>query len=481
MECPPRFGTPRSPERATLGPAVGMLAAMLGTPLMEWQQYVADVVLEIDPETGELVYDEYLLTVPRQSGKTTFILAKASHRCSAGKFFGRDQQVAYAAQTKLKATEKFEKEYARAIGKANRLKAKIRTGNQKVDIRYANGSVFAVESVTEKSGHGSVLDEAFIDEAFSQPDNRMEQAFEPAMITRRNKQLGVTSTAGWLDGSPYLWGKVVVGRKVVADGVRRGTAFFEWSAPDDADPGDEQVWLDTMPALHRPDCPKTCKRHTVAISTIRSLYDKAVRSGKLSDFCRAYLNQWKVKPKEAQETALGDWSSCFVAVPTVEPKPLALGIGGSLDRGHVSFGTSAQMDGRILLAQVDRREGTDWVVAEAIRIQREHDIPILMCEKGPIADLADDIRAAGGTVTQVKFEQYVAACAGIFDGVRYRTVSHLNHADLNEAVLAARWKLVNDRRVLGRKESEGDIDLVEAVTLAHQAAEANYDVMQSAW
>lgn len=448
-----------------------MLAAMLGTPFMEWQQHVADVILEVDPKTGDLVYDEYLLTVPRQSGKTTLILAKASHRCSAGKFFGREQQVAYAAQTKLKATEKFEKEYARAIGKANRLKAKTRTGNQKVDIRYANGSVFAVESVTEKSGHGSVLDEAFIDEAFSQQDNRMEQAFEPAMITRRNKQLGVTSTAGWLDGSPYLWGKVLVGRKLVADGIRRGTAYFEWSAPDDADPGDEQVWQDTMPALHRPDCAKTCKRHTVTVATIRSLHDKAVRSGKLSDFCRAYLNQWKVKPKEGQETALGDWIGCSVAVPDKAPTPLALGIGGSLNRGHVSFGTCAELHGRTLLAQVDRREGTDWVAAEAVRIQREYDIPIFMCEKGPIADLADDIDEAGGTVTRVKFEEYVTACAEMFDAVRYHTVCHVNHPELNEHVLAARWKLVTDRRVLGRKESEGDIDLVEDVTLAHWGAQ----------
>ena len=83
LSCPPRFGTPRSPERQTLGPAVGILAAMLGKPLMEWQQYVADVLLEIDPETGELAYNEWLLTVPRQSGKTTFLLAKNSHRCMA--------------------------------------------------------------------------------------------------------------------------------------------------------------------------------------------------------------------------------------------------------------------------------------------------------------------------------------------------------------------------------------------------------------
>lgn len=443
---------------------------MLGTPLMEWQQYVADVVLEIDPETGELVYDEYLLTVPRQSGKTTFILAKASHRCSAGKFFGPEQQVAYTAQTKLKATEKFEKEYARAIGKANRLKARVRTGNVKVDIRYPNGSVFGVESGTEKSGHGSVLDEAFIDEAFSQQDNRMEQAFEPAMITRRNKQLGVTSTAGWLDASPYLWGKVTVGRKLIADGVCRGTAYFEWSAPEDADPGDEAVWLACMPALHRPDCPKNCKRHTVALSTVRSLYDKAARSGKLSDFCRAYLNQWKPKPKEAQETALGDWGGCVVDVPDVPPHPLAVGASCSLDREWVSIAACADLDGRMLLAQVARREGTDWLAEELVRIQRENSCAIALSAKGPLSDMIEKVEKLGGRVDVANFDDFVNACASLADGVRDRTVAHLNHRDLNESVEGARWRLINSRRVLSLRDSEADGAMVEAATLALWAA-----------
>lgn len=445
---------------------------MLGTPLMEWQQYVADVILEIDPETGDLVYDEYLLTVPRQSGKTTFILAKASHRCSAGKFFGTDQQVAYSAQTKLKATEKFEKEYARAIGRANRLKARIRTGNQKVDIRYSNGSIFGVESGTEKSGHGSVLDEAFIDEAFSQQDNRMEQAFEPAMVTRRNKQLGVTSTAGWSDTSPYLLGKVTVGRKLVADGVTRGTAYFEWSAPDHADAGDEAVWLACMPALHRPDCPKACKRHTVAISTIRSLYDKAMRSGKLSDFCRAYLNQWKPKPREAQETALGDWAGCRIPVPEVEPAPLAIAAACSLDREWTSIGACAEVDGKMLLSQVRRDKGTDWVAEELVRIQRERDCEIALARKGPLSDMVEKVEALGGRVANggTDFDAYVHACAGLADGVRARSVAHLSHPDLNEAVEGARWKWVNDRRVLSRRDSETDVAMLEAVTLAFGAS-----------
>jgi hypothetical protein len=326
-----------------------------------------------------------------------------------------------------------------------------------------------------------VLDEAYIDEAFSQTDNRMEQAFGPAMITRPNKQLGVVSTAGWLDASPYLWGKVQVGRQLIRDGVRRGTAYFEWSAAEDADPGDESVWLETMPALHRPDCPHGCKRHLVTLAAIRSEYEKATRSGKMSDFKRSYLNLWQQKPREAEETALGDWAGCAVAIPDVVPAPLALGIGGDLEREWVSFATAATLEDRTLLAKVDRRHGTDWVAAEAVRIQREHNIPILMCEKGPIADLAADIEDLGGVVKRVKFEEYVTACAAIFDGVRYRTIAHVNHEDLNNSVEAARWHTVNDRRVLGRKESEGDISMIEGATLAFYEAAANYDVLTSAY
>ena len=103
-----------------------MVAAMLGTPFMEWQQYVADVLLEIDPDTGELAYTDWTLTVPRQSGKSTLLLAKASHRCSATGFFGPGQQIAYTAQTQKKAADKFAKEYQTAIDLAPRLRAKVR-------------------------------------------------------------------------------------------------------------------------------------------------------------------------------------------------------------------------------------------------------------------------------------------------------------------------------------------------------------------
>ena len=490
MTCPPRFGTARSPERKTLGPAAGLLAAMLGKPLMEWQQYVLDVLLEIDPETGELAYDEWVLTVPRQSGKTTLVLVKNSHRCMATRFFGPNQQVAYAAQTKLKATEKFEKDYALAIKQAARAapafkQVLVRTGNVKVDIRYPNGSTWAVESGTEKSGHGSTLDAADIDEAFSQVDNRLEQAFSPAMVTRVNRQLGVVSTAGWEDASPYLLGKVQVGRKAVADGLRRGLAYFEWSAPEDADPGDESVWLACMPAVHRPDCDPGCKRHTVRVETIRAEYARALRENKLTEFCRAYLNQWKPKPRPGDETALGNWSACGEGFTDRNPLPPVAAIGVSVSKGRDSaaIGGAGWLGDVPVVSMVDARPGVEWAKAEASRIAVQYGVPVAVLVSGPAGEkFADDIEASGAQVLRARLAEYVTACDEIYDRVTARRVLHPNDSALNDSVIGARWRPCGDgRRVFGWKASESDLAPTEAVTLALWAAQqgATYDVLDS--
>lgn len=464
-----------------------MVAAMLGTPLMEWQQYVADVLLEIDPDTGELWYTDWTLTVPRQSGKSTLILAKASHRCSATGFFGPDQQIAYTAQTQKDAAAKFAKEYQAAIKRAPRLRAKVRANNERSDIRYPNGSSFGVNSTTEKAGHGAVLDEAYIDEAFSQVDARTETAAEPAMATRRNRQLGTVSTAGWTDASPYLLAKVQAGRALVARQLAEWhkirSAFFEWSAPEDADPGDEAVWLACMPALHRPDCPDDCNRHTIRLSFIRGVYEKAVRENKLAEFCRSYLNQWRPKPREGEETALGNWLACQVdltadKVPAVE----CLGAAIALGRDYASIGAVTHLeDGTPFLIPVERRPGVEWLPARAAQLSVDYDVAVVVDIRGTGgAKLADDIEAEGGRVLRMNLEDYVTACADTYDRVTGKTLAHSGDPELTTAVTGARWRPVGDgRRVFGRRASEADIDLLESVVNALWGAADNYDVLDS--
>ena len=48
---------------------------------MPWQRHVADIAYELDEETGRLAYREVRLTVPRQSGKTTLMLAAMMATC----------------------------------------------------------------------------------------------------------------------------------------------------------------------------------------------------------------------------------------------------------------------------------------------------------------------------------------------------------------------------------------------------------------
>ena len=457
-----------------------MCAALLGKPLMEWQQYVADVILEIDPDTGQLAYDEWILGVPRQSGKSTFILAKSTHRASATAFFGARQRVVYTAQSRLKAREKWEEDFVGDLEQAPRFRGKftVHKGNGNEHIRFANGSRVGIESNTEKAGHGGTLDESYIDEAFAQVDNRLEQAFGPAMITRANKQLGVVSTAGWANGSPYLWGKVAMGRQLVNDDVRTGTAYFEWSAPEDADPGDEAVWLACMPAVHRPECLPGCRAHTITLTAIRAEYAKAKRSGKVSDFRRAYLNQWVTKPRQGEETAVGNWHACQADLETLPPI-VAIGVAVSHDRDAASIGGCGVFDdGRRVVAPITRRPETGWLVDEVARIQYQHGCAVVLDEKGPGGYLIEDLERAGVNVTRARLEDYITACADFTDAVRDRRLVHPGDKDLDDAVQGARWRPVGDRRVFGRKASETDVSLLEAVTLAMWGAESGPSIYE---
>lgn len=454
---------------------------------MAWQQMVADVLGEIDPATGRLVYDEYALTVPRQSGKSTFILAKATHRASASGFFGVRQRLVYTAQTRLKAREKWAEDFVPDLQASPRFASRVKPnyGGGNEHVRFPNGSRFGIEANTEKAGHGQILDEAYIDEAFAHGDNRLELAFGPAMITRANKQLGVISTAGWLDASPYLLEKVNLGRALVGQGVREGMAYFEWSAPDDADPADEDVWYGCMPGLHRPDCPPGCVEHVMDVTAIRNEHLKASRSGKMSDFRRAYLNQWVPKPRAGDETALGNWNACKVALEQ-QPKPVAVGLAGTAakdaaqDREYGSIGAAGWLpDGRPVVGAVDRREGVDWLVDEAVRLQRTYGCAVVVAAKGPVGDLIPKLDEAGVNVTKASLDDYVEHCALMYDRVQTQRIVHEGHPDLDEAVAGARWKVVADRRVFGRRVSSTDVSMLEACTLAAGAAELAYDVLDS--
>ncbi len=472
--CPPRFGTPRTPERPTLGPAVGKVARLLGKPLLPWQQYVADVSLEIDPLTGRLAYEELGLTVPRQSGKSTLVLAKSTHRCSATDFFGARQHVVYTAQTRNKAREKWQEDYLAELSASSafksRIKASLANGNE--HIRFQNGSKFGIEANTEKAGHGGTLDEAYIDEAFAQADARLEQAFEPAMITRTNTLLAWISTAGWKDASPYLQPKVSRGREQAQMGVREGLAYFEWSASEDADPADPQVWRACMPALG----------HLFDEAAIIRRLKRAEEEGKFNDFRRAYLNQWVSREEDDPPViSEGVWSSLADPDSTaLDPVVFAVAVTPMQDAASISI-SGRRADGLAHLEVVDSRPGTGWVVDRLSElVSRWRPAAVVLDGSGPAGSLLPSLSERGVDVTKASMSDYAQACGAFYDAAVNRQLRHLADSTLDRAVAAGRKRPLSDRWAWGRKGS-ADITPLEAATLALWALPAHrtYDVLES--
>jgi phage terminase large subunit-like protein len=464
-DCPPRFGTPRDYSRATLGGQVAKIAEQLGTPFMPWQQYVADVALEIDPDTGRLYYGEVDLTVPRQSGKTTLILALAVHRALA---WGTPQNIVYTAQTRNDARKKWEDDHVEALKRSIfKRKFAVRLSNGAEAIKWFNGSRHGISAGTEKSGHGSTLDLGFIDEAFAQIDSRGEQAMKPAMITRPGSQFYVVSTAGTA-ASVYLRAKVDKGRARVLAGQSSRVAYFEWSADDKDDPSERAVWRRTMPALG----------HTVTEDDIQTEFDGMDED----DFCRAFLNQWRDGKAAKQVIPVADWTDCQdedsqLADPASDPIAIAIAATPDLAWSAIALG-GVRADGLDHGEVINHKAGTEWVVGRVLELrERRNVIGVVVDPAGPAGFLIADLEAAGVEVTKVTARDLAHACGGLYTATTRppdaapewaSTFRHRGQASLNAALAAATKRPLGDAWAWQRKGA-ADICPLEAVTLARHA------------
>ena len=453
MTCPPRYGTPRNSDRPTLGPRVAQVAAALGQQFMPWQRHVADVALEVDPDTGLLAYRRVDLVVPRRSGKTTLDLAVMVHRARAW----AGQWVVFTSSSRNHARKKLVEEHIPTLDRSVLAGYTVRLTNGSESVRWVNGSHHSITSTRETAGHGDDTDLVVVDEAWVHEDHTLEQGLRPTQITRAQPQYWTTSSAG-TERSVYLRGKVDAGRTRVAAGTSSSTAFFEWSAPGDVDPGDPKVWRATMPALG----------HTVAEDVIRDEFE----SMDLPEFCRAYLcwwpsdmpTGWQVIPEDLW-AARADLGSQIVGRPAfaVDTNPertwSSIAVAGLTNRsgggGHVEV--------------VDHRRGTGWVVSRVRElVERWDPCAVVIDPGGPAASLVADLEAAGVELTEPTVRDHAAACGAIYDAVCGDEPSlwHMGQTPLNAAVAGAQRRVLGDAWLWARKGPSVDISPLVAVTLA---------------
>jgi len=441
---------------------------------MPWQQYVVDVAFEIDTFTGLPAYREIIIAVPRQSGKTLLCLAVMVHRSIGfGPPNGPAQNTLYTAQTGAAARTKFEKDhlptlYASAFNK--RFRTRMANGHEA--IIWNNGSWISLTSTTTSSGHGESLDLGFIDEAWAHQDERLEQAFKPAMMTRANAQLWIPSTAGKSD-SHYLMGKMDNGRAMVNAGVRAGVAYFEWSALSTQDPADPATWWGCMPAMGF-----TVTENTVAADQ---------KSMKPAEFRRAYLNIPETDvPEDWAVISERDWTAILDGLSKPQdPVVFALEVTQERTFGTVAI-AGARSDGATHVEVVDHRTGTGWIVERLVELQRKwNPAAIIVDPSGPANSLIEPLTAAGVTTIQPSMRDVSVATGQFIDGVRQAKVRQVGGVPLIAAVAGAQLQPLGDAWRWARKGPSVDISPLVACTLAAWG-QANfgrnvYDVLQSVW
>lgn len=360
---------------------------------------------------------------------------------------GPARRVAYTAQTALDAGGKLLKDFAPALRRGRA--AGLLVGEQRSTGREAlvleGGSRIEVLASVADAGHGRILDGAAIDEAWADLDDRREAALLPTMLTRPGAQLWIASSAG-TEHSVYWRRKCDLGRALVDAGdTESGIAYFEWSAPPDADSDDESVWMRTHPALGL----------TVDLAAVRHMR----RTMTEPEFRRAILNIPTAAVADRSIPAVA-WS----AVCSVSAAP----------SGRVRFAADAMNDrsraavvafGGGVAELVDGREGVVWLRERLVELARRHDAPVILDAQGPLAPLVDDLRLQGVRVVALRTADVATAALRTLDAIVEGRIKVRTDPRLDEAAAAVRKRPVGERWVFARA-AEVDVSPVVALSLA---------------
>ncbi|MDR0594534.1 MAG: hypothetical protein LBG60_15055 [Bifidobacteriaceae bacterium] len=439
------------------------MSRALGFEPMPWQADVFEKAFEVDSD-GRLWYREVVIVMPRQSGKTTLVLAWGVHRCVV---WPARQRMVYQAQTREKALEKLVDEHFYHIdrsplrrllrpNRAGRIQPVLSHGSE--HLRWVNGSKWSIDAPTETGGHGATLDLGIGDEIWAHKDARVEQAISPAMVTIPDAQKVWLSTVGKRrDASPLLWGKMLAGRNRVQAGLDSRTLYVEYSAPDDADWLDRGVWWDTMPALG----------FTQAEAAVEGEADSLGEE----EFRRAYLCQWRDELPGEWKIPEPHWTAA--CDPESKAGPLKVWvIDVSPDRTCAAIGLASQReDGAAHVEVVERGPGAGWLVdgdharRGIVQLMRRHGGE-LYYEHATCGSLVPDLLEAGLDPKPIGGEDVRVAAPQLLDWVLGGRVFHIGQASLTKDLAAASTQPYGDSWRWSRGKTLRPVPGLVAVTYA---------------
>lgn len=460
-----RGGTRRDESRRSDGARLAAVAAMMGTPLIPWQRYVADVACEIDPETGSFYYDTVVITTPRQCGKSALVDASDTYNAS----LGRRRRIVYSAQTGKDAEDHF-REYADTM-KASRLLQKVdsfRFGKGDMSVTFTNGSTIRPMAMTKVAGHGKQSDKVTIDEAFSlskEAGDTIMDAIIPTVNTRLKRtgtmpQRWITSTEGTSDS---VWFNEQLDKLRDGD-VPARTCWFDFGIPFDADPEDLDVIMRYHPAAGLLWYKPQLRDFREGFGDNRKGWARAF--GNLRDTGTAD----RIIPEDL-------WSSSVV-VPVdpaqLDGRPVVFGVAVDVDSTHTSISVGIVNPGGTVTTQLVRiLDGTGDAPNVLRELCERYSAPVAVDVKGTAGDLNDRLRHMldpdGMPVfrfCEMSAGDYLTIGQSYVSGLENKAVWHSADPDLDASVANSARTWSGDAWRITRRGSMGLTSPLESCMLA---------------
>lgn len=449
----------------TFGPAVAAVSAALGKPFFPWQRYVANVALEVDPETGGLWYETVGELVQRRSGKTIMIPAITAHVCGQP----RAAQAWLTAQKRDNAVRRWREAtdplVLRGFGKR-------KIGNTQEEHRWPSGSLFRPFAPNEEALHGEDPDLVFLDEFWTLGLAEFQVIRESyaAAFSVKSGQEWFMSAAG-THASTALKGLRKSGRAATQDPTSR-VAFFEWCIPETVDGApvaklDDEALLDLI-WRHHPRAGHGLKKNFV-MSEIRKDKTAALRAygGLDSDTSEAEM--------VIDSGAFRRSTDRTKRIPARARVAFGLSSDPDLRQAAISISWKDPAGGHVLTELLESRDQVRWSVPSIIALLgRWEDSCVAVRSDAGGRDLADDVASEmahlgieASRLVRVSASDYAAACHRLRSGIEATPprVFHLGESGLRRAFQNARIL----RNVW--MPDKGPISVLDAHTLAAWGAE----------
>lgn len=423
------------------------LAELAGLVLDPWQVIGAEGATRVRPD-GKWSAFQVAILANRQNGKGSVMEA----RQLAGLFVWGSRLQVHTSHEFRTAQKHFERilMLIESTPTLDRMVQKVRRADGEESIESREGTVLQFMARSLKSGRGITGDDVYLDEAFALKRQMMASLMSTmsARSVANNPQMWLASSAG-MPESDVLWGI----REAGMSGSDPRLAYMEWSAPDDADPDDPQVWADANPALG------IRISEDFVRSERASLGDEEFKRERLGIWAR--LGGESVFPPAAWG-ALVDESS-----KPGERIVLVVEIAGNRESASI-VAVSTRADDAVHVEVIDHRDGTSWI-GHRLRELRDRHSPegIWAIAGGHVDSMMPAWRRDGVSVRLMKFPDYIKACGVFFSLVVDGKIRHLGDPILDDAVEGVAQTWTRDRASFywSRKDSTVDITALVGVTV----------------